>query len=64
MTEEEFNNTKWGANMEMRYKGKIYPIAAVDFEERLIAYPCDNFQEMSWVRCENVKVIEINHEPV
>lgn len=60
MTEQEFDNTEWSAGMEFRYKGKgeKLPVCAVDFEERLIAYPCDNAQEMSWVRCENAVLVD------
>lgn len=60
MLVEDFNNTDWGANMEMKYKGNKYPVCAVDFEEKLVAYPCDNFQEMSWVRCENMNLVGDN----
>lgn len=59
MTVEEFDSTAFGANMEMKYRGVKYPIVSVDFEERLLAYPCDNFQELSWVRCENVTLCSL-----
>ena len=57
MTQDEFDKTAWGAGAEIIYKGQTLPVCAVDFDERLIAYPCDNASEMSWVRCENADIV-------
>lgn len=58
MTLAEFDNTKWGANMFAEYKGKNYPVAACDFDERLIALEGVTLgsDTPDWVRCENVKL--------
>lgn len=60
MTIEEFNNTAFGANTIVIYKGKEYEVFSVDFEEKLIAiaesqpeYHDEDFWP-DWKRCENV----------
>lgn len=60
MTQQQFNNQGWKANMICIYKGKEYPILAVDFEEQLVAIfeTSNNSEESSvnWKRCENVEL--------
>ena len=60
MTIEEFNNTSFGANMEIAYKGNIYDMVSVDFEEALIGYDMgdDSDNDVCWARCENVRIIK------
>lgn len=57
MSIEEFNNARFGSGMHAEYKGDIYPIISVDFEEKLIGIDTQNDGESYWVRCENVKRI-------
>lgn len=60
MTRDEFDSTRWGANMYANHDGAKKYIVAVDFEEGLIALinekrevPAEEFQ---WVRCESVEI--------
>lgn len=58
MTLEEFNNTGYGGGDKVAYHGNTYPVHRVDFTEALFAI--DNYNDpenLSWVRCENVKFI-------
>ena len=60
MTIEEFNNTRFGAGMTMRLhkSDELKLIVSVDFEEALLAYLINDFDDesISWVRCENVTI--------
>lgn len=63
MTIQEFDKTGWTGEMEGIYKKEIFDIASVDFEEKLIGLliPCNELKddfELTWVRCENVKLIK------
>jgi hypothetical protein len=63
MTSEEFDKTGFGGKMKCEYKGKIYDIYSVDFEERLIAIcetndEIDENNSLDWKRCENVTIIK------
>ncbi len=60
MTFEEFNNTNWGAGMFALYQGTKYPIVSCDFEEKLVALEgiVQGSDEPSWVRCENIELLE------
>lgn len=60
MTIEEFNKTRFGNGMKVIYK--LLPdieidIAAIDFEESLIALR-DDERGFFWVRCENVTLVD------
>lgn len=59
MTFDEFDNAQWRCGMVGEYKGEKYPIAACDFEERLIALKGLTLgsDEPTWVRCENVALV-------
>lgn len=65
MTLEEFDHRGFGFNESCVYKGNRYPIAAVDFDERLIAIVGyvrgADPGEYTWVRCENVS--DVRREP-
>lgn len=56
MTIEEFDNTKFHGRMSLTYKDKTYNIASVNFEEKLIAFSTEFDDDLTWVRCENVKI--------
>ncbi len=61
MTIEEFDNTKWGSGMYAQHKdGNIYQISNVDFDEKLVGLLMNiiggDEGDVSWVRCENVKM--------
>lgn len=60
MTKEQFDETKFTGGMTAEYKGGVYAIASVDFEERLIGLlmniPGAEPNDVSWVRCENCHV--------
>lgn len=58
MTIEEFNNTRFGAGMKAKYKGEVYTIGSVDFEEKLVGIYMPEDLETTWVRCENISIIE------
>ncbi len=55
MTIEEFNNTKWRANMKASYMYEIYKICSVNFQEYLICL--DDDESLIWARCENVELV-------
>ena len=59
MTREEFNNYAFGANMEISYKGRIYELVSIDFEEGLIGYDMGEASDndVSWARCESITII-------
>lgn len=59
MTFEEFDSTLWDCGMFGRYKGSIFPISRVDFDERLIglAELTGGTDEPTMVRCENVTLV-------
>jgi predicted Mrr-cat superfamily restriction endonuclease len=62
MTQAEFSKTRWGKGMRALYRGEIYLIAQVDFEEYLIGmvterYESNPYETMSWARCENVELV-------
>ena len=62
MTTEEFDATKWGANMKARYHSDdmVYMIASCDFEEKLVGLlgiVSNAPNEVSWVRCEHVDLM-------
>lgn len=65
MTVEEFNNTKFGARMQVIYRGEAREIVSVDFEEKLIGLndkfydpeDPDDIAQINWVRCENCKLV-------
>lgn len=62
MSIEEFEDTRFGRGMKVRYKGVEYPIASVDFEESLIGIEFTENGEICWVRCENLTIVEpYNH---
>lgn len=63
MTQSEFQKTSFGRGDKVEYRGNMYLLAAVDFEEQLIGFVSEeDFDsgdyEYSWARCENCKVYE------
>ncbi len=62
MTIKEFNKTGFRNGMKIEYKGNIYDIISVDFEESLVGIEkidCEGGdKEISWKRCENCKLIK------
>ena len=60
MTLEEFNNSRFGANMFVMYQGKDHYVISLDFEEALFGLVPDKNdydpEEWKWVRCENIVV--------
>ena len=60
MTITQFNNTKFESGMIMRLHkdDELKLIVSVDFEEALIAYLINDFDDESitWVRCENATI--------
>ena len=66
MTQEQFNDTRFGAGMKIRLKtGQEKLIIAVDFEECLFGISYNNTENLSdnnnhdlnWIRCENVELV-------
>jgi hypothetical protein len=59
MTKEQFDSTKFKANMRAQYKHEYYMILSVDFEERILGiYSPDNKEDIKYVRCENMTLVE------
>jgi hypothetical protein len=69
MTQAEFQKTRWGSGMKALYRGEIWLIVQVDFEEELIGLLGEgdsllvenleaNASELTtWARCENVELV-------
>jgi hypothetical protein len=66
MTQAEFSKTRWGKGMYALYRGEMYLIVQVDFEEELIGMidPCildeeETYEkgETCWARRENVELV-------
>jgi hypothetical protein len=65
MTQAEFQKTRLGKGMKALYRGEVYLIVQVDFEEELIGMVPPNeisaylrgLEETSWARCENVELM-------
>ncbi len=61
MTIDKFNETSFGAGMQVKYKGKIYPIKSVDFIEALIGIEekiiGSEEGDIDWKRCENCELV-------
>ncbi len=59
MTRQEFKKRLFSAKDRAIYKGKIYNVASVDFEEDLIGLHLNisggEPGDVSWVRCESIK---------
>jgi len=61
MTIEEFNNTRFTANMQFTYKDRARDLSSVNFQEALIGLvedchgSCDG--DIEWVRCDNAELI-------
>ena len=64
MKQEEFDNTSFGSGMRFNYRGVIYDLAAVNFEERLLGltdsadFDDESDDDITWVRCESVELIK------
>ena len=61
MTKTELRYHVFKAGDKAKYKGKIYKIASVDFQEYLLGLRMnisgDDPNDIIWVRCENVYFI-------
>ena len=58
MTLEEFDNTKFHADMQCIYKSRTRDVVSVDFEEKLLALVNESDPDLwDWVRCENIVLI-------
>lgn len=59
MTLYDFKETRWGPGMRAAYDGRVYPIAAVDFKEALVALSGVTLgdDQPNWVRCENIELL-------
>jgi hypothetical protein len=61
MTIQEFNKTRFEAGMTMLLtkSNEVKLIVSVDFDEALLAYLIDDYNDTSitWVRCENCKLL-------
>lgn len=59
MTIDEFKNYGWISNKKCKYKEDVCDIATVDFEENLVGLE-DNLSPsgITWVRCENIILLE------
>lgn len=60
MTIDEFKAYRFHSGMKAIYKGCVYQISSVNFEEFLFGLSDENFDDnddLIWVRCENAEVI-------
>jgi hypothetical protein len=54
----DFNKTRFGSGMKVLYDGFTYKIIEVNFTESLLGIQDENnFDDVFWVRCENVEVV-------
>ncbi len=55
MTQQEFDNTSFGKGDAIEYKGEIYNIRKVDFDEQLFGLIKEGGDpdDIAWIRCEN-----------
>lgn len=60
MTIDEFNKTRFGPGMKIKYDGEIYPLISTDFQEALFGFIINggDLNNLSWARCENVEIIK------
>jgi hypothetical protein len=62
MTIEEFNKLRFGAGDQVIFKGEIYDLVSVDFEEALIGIDerlvGSEEDDISWKRCENCELVK------
>lgn len=60
MTIDEFNKTRFGPGMKIKYDGEIYNLIATDFQEALFGFIITggDLNNLSWARCENVEIIK------
>jgi hypothetical protein len=65
MTQGEFDSIGWTGQMKCNYKGGIYGIGSVCFEERLVGLSdyctCAYVGDLQWVRCENIELASDNN---
>lgn len=55
----EFDNMRFSGKTIVEYRGVNYNVESVDFVEKLIGIDIFKDEEygLSWVRCENVKLV-------
>lgn len=61
MTIAEFNSMGWTPGMKASYRGKVYDVATVDFDEQLVGlilHPESDPDLAVMVRCENVTLVD------
>ena len=58
MTQQEFDNTGWHGGMRCIYQGNSHDIGSCDFKERLVGIVVGFSDDLSWIRCENIKLIK------
>ena len=63
MTQVQFDKTYFSCGMTVEYKGAIYAIATINFEEKLFGLidalsvkDCED-SDVIWVRCESVEFV-------
>ena len=56
MTIEEFNKIPFTGNMIAAHKGKTFPIASCDFEEKTIGIIIGKI--LIWISYKNIKIIK------
>jgi hypothetical protein len=61
MTIEEFDQKAFNIVTKIKYKGEIYSINSVSFDEKLIGLDDSQIDDeilTLWVRCENCEIIK------
>ena len=62
MTQDEFDSTRWGADMAALYHrdNETHDVVSVDFQEKLVGLEgvTAGSDEPNWVRCENITLVD------
>ena len=61
MSIEEFDKTSWRGGDAVFFDGEIFPVASVDFDEKLIGIIREienDPDQITWKRCENCDKVE------
>lgn len=64
MTIEEFDSYYFGCGMQVTYRGSLYAIVTINFQEKLFglydglnAHDCED-GDVVWVRCESAEIVK------
>jgi len=55
---DSFKDQSFFAGAKFELRGKTYDLAAIDFQEALVAYSVDDDEDLKWARWENITLIK------